>query len=112
MAWTCATTAAPCATRTGGAPSARNPDIDIDRVRRRVQQGGHPVDDEKVMERHHQSIALMTRVCEAADRASIFGNAGSRHKLLAEVTDLETIELASSRINSRFLGTDLWQAFS
>lgn len=54
----------------------------------------------------------MTRVCEAADRASIFGNAGSRHKLLAEVTDFEMIELASSRINSQFFGTDLWQAFS
>lgn len=89
-----------------------DPDINIDRVRRRVLQGGHPVDDDKVIERYHKSIALMTQACEVADRAYIFDNSGSRHKLLAEVTDFETIELASSLINPWFLCTDLWKAFS
>lgn len=89
-----------------------DPDINIDRVRRRVLQGGHPVDDDKVIERYHKSIALMTPACEVADRAYIFDNSGSRHKLLAEITDYQTIELASSLINPWFLRTDLWKAFS
>lgn len=89
-----------------------DPDINIDRVHRRVLQGGHPVDDEKIVERYHKSIALMTQACEVAHRAYVFDNSGSRHKLLAEVTDFETIELASSRINPWFLGTALWSAFS
>ena len=89
-----------------------DPDINIDRVRRRVLQGGHPVDDEKVVERYHKSIALMTAACEVAHRAYIFDNSGSKHKLLAEVTDFETIKLASSRLNPWFTDTELWRAFS
>ena len=83
-----------------------------DGVRRRVLQGGHRVDDDKVIERYHKSIALMTPACEVADRAYIFDNSGSRHKLLAEITDYQTIELASSLINPWFLHTDLWKAFT
>ncbi|GAA6121579.1 zeta toxin family protein [Acidovorax sp. FG27] len=89
-----------------------DPDINIDRVRRRVLQGGHPVDNCKVIERYHKSIALMAQACEVAHRAYIFDNSGSRHKLLAEVTDFDTIRLAASRINPWLLGTDLWRAFS
>ena len=89
-----------------------DPEINIDRVRRRVLQGGHPVDDDKVIERYHKSIALMTSACEVADRVYIFDNSGSKHKLLAEVTDSETLELRSSRINPWFLRTELWNEFS
>lgn len=89
-----------------------DPVINIDRVRRRVLQGGHPVDDDKVIERYHKSIALMTSACAVADRAYIFDNSGSKHKLLAEVTDFETIKLGSSRLNPWFLRTELWNEFS
>lgn len=89
-----------------------DPDINIDRVHRRVMQGGHAVADEKVVERYHKSIALMTRACAVAHRAYIFDNSGSKHKLLAEVTDFETIRLDASLLNPWFLDTDLWQAFS
>lgn len=89
-----------------------DPEINIDRVHRRVLQGGHPVDASKVVERYHKSIALMTQACEVAHRAYIFDNSGSKHKLLAEVSDFETIELPSSLINPWFLRTDLWRAFS
>ena len=68
--------------------------------------------DDKVIERYHKSIALMTPACEVADRAYIFDNSGSRHKLLAEITDYQTIELASSLINPWLLRTDLWKAFT
>lgn len=89
-----------------------DPEINIDRVHRRVLQGGHPVDDGKIIERYHKSIALMTEACEIAHRAYIFDNSGSRHKLLAEVTDFEMIKLASSRLNPWFLRTELWSSFS
>jgi predicted ABC-type ATPase len=89
-----------------------DPDINIDRVHRRVLQGGHPVDDEKVVERYHKSIALMTQACEVAHRAYIFDNSGSEHKLLAEVTDFASIKLAASRMNHWLVRTELWNAFS
>ena len=70
------------------------------------------VDDSKVIERYRKSIDLMTRACELAHRAYIFDNSGSKHKLLAEVTDFESIRLASSRLSPWFLETRLWKLFS
>jgi len=89
-----------------------DPHINIDRVRRRVLQGGHPVPDDKVIDRYHKSIALMTEACEVAHRAYLFDNSGARHKLLAEVTDFDTIRLETSVINPWLLGTELWRSFS
>lgn len=89
-----------------------DPTINIDRVHRRVLQGGHPVKDELVESRYHRSIALMTDACKVAHRAYIFDNSGAKHKLLAEVTDFEEIRLEASRINPWFLETELWKAFS
>lgn len=89
-----------------------DPSINIDRVRRRVLQGGHPVPDDKVIDRYHKSIALMTEACEVAHRAYIFDNSGGRHKLLAEVTDFDTLRLETSVITPWFLATDLWKTFS
>ena len=39
-----------------------DPEINLDRVRRRVMQGGHPVHDDKVKKRYRQSIELITEV--------------------------------------------------
>ena len=89
-----------------------DPAINIDRVRRRVLRGGHPVEDDRVVDRYHKSIALMTEACEAAHRAYIFDNSGARHKLLVEVTDFETVRLEASVINPWLLTTELWRAFS
>ena len=54
----------------------------------------------------------MTEACENAHRAYIFDNSGSRHKLLAEVTNNETIRLATSRLSPWFVETALWRAFA
>lgn len=89
-----------------------DPAINIDRVHRRVLQGGHPVADDKVIDRYHKSISLMTEACEVAHRAYIFDNSGSKHKLLAEVTDFDEIRLGASVINAWFLKTQLWKTFS
>lgn len=89
-----------------------DPTINIDRVHRRVLQGGHPVKDDLVVSRYHRSIALMTEACEVAHRAYIFDNSGARHRLLVEVTDGEEIRLESSRISPWFLETALWKSFS
>lgn len=92
-----------------------DPDINLDRVRRRVMQGGHSVPEDKVRKRYVESIQLMTEACEAAHRAYLFDNSGTRHKLLAEVEDLSTtgtITLHTSRLNAWFVNTALWQSFT
>lgn len=92
-----------------------DPEINLDRVRRRVMQGGHAVPDDKVRKRYDESIALMTEACEVAHRAYIFDNSGSRHRLLAELEQLEhefAITLHTSRLNPWFVRTALWQSFA
>ena len=92
-----------------------DPEINIDRVRRRVMQGGHPVPDDKVRKRYRESIDLMTEASSVAHRAYIFDNSGSKHKLLVEVKELAdevSITLHTSRLNPWFAKTELWRSFS
>lgn len=92
-----------------------DPEINLDRVRRRVMQGGHPVPADKVRKRYRESIDLMTEACDVAHRAYIFDNSGSRHKLLAEVNESAgdiSITLHASRINPWFVNTALWRSFT
>ena len=92
-----------------------DPEINIDRVRRRVMQGGHPVPDDKVKKRYRESIDLMTEASSVAHRAYIFDNSGSKHKLLVEVKELAdevSITLHTSRLNPWFVETALWRSFS
>jgi len=42
----------------------------------------------------------------------IFDNSGSKYKLLAEVTDFDSISLKTSVINPWLLGIELWRSFS
>ena len=92
-----------------------DPEINLDRVRRRVMQGGHPVPADKVRKRYRESIDLMTEACGVAHRAYIFDNSGSKHKLLAEMEEMPdtvTIKLHASRLNPWFVATVLWRSFS
>jgi predicted ABC-type ATPase len=89
-------------------------DINVDRVRRRVLMGGHPVPEPKVRKRYKESIQLMSEACEAADRAYIFDNSGTKHKLLVEVEDKRnelSVTVHASRLNPWFTQTALWQSF-
>jgi predicted ABC-type ATPase len=92
-----------------------DPEINIDRVKRRVLQGGHPVPDHKVRKRYVESIELMTEACNEAHRAYIFDNSGSRHKLLVDVensTDEVRVTLHTSRLNPWFVGTAFWKSLA
>ncbi|CAG0964742.1 hypothetical protein PLCT2_00968 [Planctomycetaceae bacterium] len=92
-----------------------DPEINLDRVRRRVMLGGHPVPDDKVRKRYRESIDLMTEACEVVHRAYIFDNSGSRHKLLVDVENSASeinVTLHASRLNPWFIETELWRSFS
>ena len=92
-----------------------DPEINLDRVRRRVILGGHPVPDDKVRKRYRESIDLMTEACDAAHRAYIFDNSGSRHKLLVDVDNLTEevkVKIHTSRLNPWFVQTEFWKSFS
>jgi predicted ABC-type ATPase len=89
-----------------------DPEINVDRVRRRVKQGGHPVPTKKVLERYGRSIGLMTDACGIAHRAYVFDNSGSKHKLLVQVIDGDQMELEAATLPRWFIETELWHSFN
>lgn len=82
--------------------STENPEINVDRVAIRVQDGGHPVDPSAVRARYTRSLGLLSEAVSASNRAYIFDNSGDRAVLLAEVTDGTQLEYRTEDIPDWF----------
>ena len=61
-----------------------SPAINLDRVSVRVSQGGHPVPDDKVVDRYRRSLSLLPAALAQADRAYLFDNSAKAHRFIAE----------------------------
>jgi predicted ABC-type ATPase len=83
-----------------------DPDINISRVRNRVGLGGHPVPEDKIVNRYHRSLALLMDAIRHTDRAYIFDNstdnADRKQTWIAEITEGRTLELKIDRIPAWF----------
>lgn len=64
--------------------STQSPEINIGRVRTRVQEGGHDVPENKVRERYVRSLQNLYEAVKQSDRAYFFDNSGMHFELLAE----------------------------
>lgn len=82
--------------------STENPEINIDRVEIRVQEGGHPVEPAKVRERYVKALRLLSEAVAASDRAYIFDNSGDSAILLAEITGGTQLEFRAADIPDWF----------
>ena len=51
-----------------------NPAININRIKTRVANGGHPVPDEKVISRYYKALDLIPRLVEVCDVCHIYDN--------------------------------------
>ena len=83
-----------------------DPDINVSRVRNRVQSGGHPVPEDRIAPRYHRSLSLLMNAIRHTNRAYIFDNSAPneemKHTWLAEITDGTNLELKSDRIPAWF----------
>ena len=61
----------------------RSPELNVQRVRLRVQKGGHAVPEDKIRERWAKSLAQLPWFLDQADQAAIFDNSGAVPKLVA-----------------------------
>ena len=90
-----------------------DPAINISRVRNRVKLGGHAVPEDRIVQRYHRSLGLLTEAIRHTHRAYIFDNSGDNadrsHTWLAEVTDGRTLELKTDLIPAWFKGAVLDQ---
>jgi len=56
--------------------STQSVDINLDRVRKRVKQGGHDVPEDKIRERYAKTLAILQRLLDIADEAILYDNSG------------------------------------
>lgn len=87
--------------------ATNSPAINIARVRQRVAGGGHPVPEEKIIERYSNSIALLDQAVAAANRAYIFDNSGDAHVLLVQSNEGELTTCVDA-LPQWFVQSPLW----
>ncbi|MFH5834135.1 hypothetical protein [Halalkalibaculum sp. DA384] len=58
--------------------------INISRVKNRVEKGGHPVPEQKIIERYERSLSLLYSALKTTDRAYILDNSKRRSSVLFE----------------------------
>lgn len=61
------------------------PEINIERVRQRVELGGHPVPEEKIVSRYYRSLELLKSAVAETYRTFIFDNTGKESNLILEI---------------------------
>lgn len=57
--------------------STENPNLNIDRVKQRVLDGGHNVPEDKIVSRYHRSLSYLPKAAEIADKTYIIDNSDS-----------------------------------
>lgn len=72
-----------------------DPDINIARVKYRVETGGHKVPERKIRERYTRSLNLLMPAIEYANRSYIFDNSsnGQPASFIAEIEDAEKLKI-------------------
>lgn len=65
--------------------STESEKINIERVKLRVQMGGHPVENDKIKKRYYDSLKLLKSAVEQTYRSFIFDNSGIEPILILEV---------------------------
>lgn len=76
------------------------PEICIDRVATRVQEGGHDVPTEKIGNRYRRSLEHLYKMCKLMRRVYLFDNTGDKHVFVAEVNTSGELCLYQNEIKS------------
>lgn len=79
-----------------------DPLINISRIENRVEKGGHPVPEEKVIKRYHATLNNLFPALKLVDKAYIFDNSTKEMKLFAQVKKNE-LEIVSDKIPNWFI---------
>lgn len=64
--------------------STLSPEINVGRVRTRVAEGGHDVEDDKIRSRYVRSLDQLFEAISLSDRAYVFDNSGKSYQWIAE----------------------------
>lgn len=90
--------------------ATEDPEINISRVRFRMETGGHSVPEDKIISRYYRSLDLLMEAVQLTDRAYVFDNSGHEHIWVAEITGGKTLEMKSDSMPGWFKRS-LWDKF-
>jgi len=76
----------------------RSPALNVKRVQHRVEKGGHPVPEDKIISRYHRSLNLLSAAIKETHRAFIFDNSKHVHELILEVINGNEIVLHADAV--------------
>jgi predicted ABC-type ATPase len=89
--------------------ATEDPEINIQRVRKRVEEGGHDVPQDKIRSRYVRSLGQLREAIRYSNRAFFFDTSEQEPWYFAEATDGVKLELKQSEIPSWFL--PVWNQF-
>lgn len=79
-----------------------DPMINISRIENRVEKGGHPVPEEKVIKRYISTLSNLLPALRVVDDAYIFDNSTQSMQLFAQVKNGE-LEIVSDKVPAWFI---------
>ncbi|QTV05520.1 hypothetical protein [Faecalibacter bovis] len=79
-----------------------DPLINISRIENRVEKGGHPVPEEKVIKRYYSTLKNLFPALKLVDKAYIFDNSTKEMKLFAQVKKSE-LEIMDDKVPNWFI---------
>ena len=87
--------------------ATEDPEINVQRVRQRVQLDGHPVPEVKIRERYSRSLSHLMDAIKFADRAYLFDNSGPESVFIAEVKN-DSEDPAAKEMEIHVPSVPLW----
>lgn len=88
-----------------------DPQINISRIKQRVKMGGHPVPEDRIVNRYYRSLDLLYTAVQNTNRSYIFDNSGHKHIWVAEITNGQMLEMKADQMPQWFK-TALWDKFN
>lgn len=73
--------------------STEDPLINVNRVKVRVAQKGHAVDESKITERYYRSLDLLKPAIKLTNRSYVWDNSDEAANLFAEITNGDEVEI-------------------
>jgi len=78
--------------------ATEDPEINISRVKIRVNEGGHDVPPDRIISRYFKTLNNLIAAIRATNRAFIYDNSGAKATLIAEITEGHNVEIKNSNV--------------
>ncbi len=78
------------------------PEINVERVKNRVEKGGHTVNFQKIASRYTSTLKNIYPAIKICDRVFLFDNSGKKHELIGEIFS-DSLQIKTDQLPNWFL---------